>query len=178
MVRNIKDLIENMDNVLNSINRLKNEYSDRKQELFKNSSSDAVLDILEEIVKLKHWEQSILSLKQEMLETGPIAVDDSKDQPHSTINLFNRKYTFTSYNELLIIVAENLVSKKPYEIIKLPEDTKLNNSGIRFSYTKDDIKNKPYKLTNGMYIETDYDSKNIIDICNSMLMVCGFSDQI
>lgn len=174
----IKELIENMDNVLNSISKLKNKYGDRKDELFKNSKSDKVLDILEEIVKLKHWEQSVLALKQEMLEIPPIAVDDNKDVKLQCVTLFNIKYTFTSFKELLIVVAEVLVSKKPYDIINFPQNVNLNDGkNKKFSYTKEDIKSKPHKLTNGMYIETDYDNQSIVTLCNTMLAICNYSQE-
>lgn len=205
---NIKELIQNMDCILKTINNLNTEYESKKQDLLYNQAPNEIAATLELMIKLRHWEQSLITLQKEMLdsdiseivkidtpptntypiieiietiETNQISIEENEtptlSQPQKqNLYLFNENYTLNSFSEIFILVAETLVSKNPYEIIQFPKEKKLNtNDKQNFSYNSNDIKNKPHRLTNGMYIEIENNNKSIAKLCNDMLLICGYN---
>lgn len=94
-----------------------------------------------------------------------------------TVNaiLFNKKYPFKSWSELLIDVCEIMILKKPYCMAQLDSDKYLNKkNSINFSFVESDILGKPKKLSNGIWVETDKQPDDILKVLYRILEICDF----
>lgn len=115
---------------------------------------------------------------QPTIDVVPIVVDSTVID----ITLFGKSHSVPSWSQVLVIVTEALISKEPYKIIGFPTEEKLLLNGeslfsyeITWNISPGKTVAKPHKLSNGMYVETNIDSRDIADLCYNMLSFCGYN---
>ena len=85
-------------------------------------------------------------------------------------------YAISSWEMLYVKVCEILLMYCPYAIAILDTDTCLNDEQqTNFSYIQSEIRHRPKRLSNGLWIETGIDDEDIINHCHQLFERCGFS---
>lgn len=99
-----------------------------------------------------------------------------KDDGVIRVILLNSVYDNIPVAKIIPLVMEVMISKKPFDVVNFPKSEKLNLNKQNFSYDQADIKTKPKKLTNGMYVELDNTFDEVELICHAVMVGCGFRE--
>lgn len=96
-----------------------------------------------------------------------------------SIRLFNKQYPVRYWNEVLIKVCEIMMIKKPYNVARFNRELSLNSDQCKnFSYVESEIKFNKKRLSNGLWVETFKNAKEIIKMSKKILELCGFSEDV
>jgi len=91
------------------------------------------------------------------------------------LSCFDASYPVKSWADTLYRLCEALLAKKPFAVASFDESKTLNPDGIYFSYIREDIEYLPKMLSNGLYIECDRPSEDLVKACEDAILECGFS---
>jgi len=98
------------------------------------------------------------------------------DAPPISLTFLGQTYEVESWADLYEQVCEDLVVHNPFDMMLLHNEAELNpGSQVNFSPVKADTMRAGKRLSNGMWIEADKTSDEIINICRKLLKRCGFS---
>ncbi|GHV54741.1 hypothetical protein FACS1894216_15390 [Synergistales bacterium] len=89
--------------------------------------------------------------------------------------LLGKMYNVRDRNEMFVKVCEVMLLHKPYAVAAFDSDAELNSDKLRnFSYIETEIKAKPKRLSNGLWIETNRSSEDTLQVCKRILEKCGY----
>lgn len=93
-----------------------------------------------------------------------------------SLKLLRKTYAVRSWTELYIRVCEILLIHRPYVMAGLDSDAQFNSERrTNFSYIQSEIKFNRKRLSNGLWIETNKNSADILNTCYRLLEKCEFS---
>lgn len=185
------------------IERFDNSAVLEREQLLAKLEMEKVAKLQTDIMTLRKWKETIHLVYQEALAYerenvdakflfDVVEVNDTKTEPIDEggeleitgdsvgrIILFNKVYENIAASKVLPLVTEVIISKMPFDVVNFPKTVTLNLNKKNFSYDKAEIKSKPEKLTNGMYVELDNTLEDVRLICCAMVTICGFgADEI
>jgi hypothetical protein len=92
-----------------------------------------------------------------------------------SMTAFGQTFRVRSWGDVLILVCEILLAKKPFIVAAFDEEPRLNAGGPNFSYEKGEIDRSPRRLSNGLWVETARKKADIMRACADIVSLCGFS---
>lgn len=107
-----------------------------------------------------------------------ITISDTLDK----FTFLDITYDIKKIDEILIKVCEILISKYPFKVANFTNFTNFTNDNqikiddINFSFNELDIKSQKHRLSNGMWVKINNDCDNIINISNTLLEICGYTN--
>jgi hypothetical protein len=108
---------------------------------------------------------------------------DNKANPKGTpdtpaaIILFGKTIAVNGWKDVLVKVCEAVILKKPYIAAGFSGDNELrymNNACFSFDKSRE---YESAKLSNGLYINIEGNSREIYERCNCMLILCGCNQE-
>ena len=135
----------------------------------------------ESITLLPDKQENLTDIIAENIQTAFI----ESDKPNQIIKptkfiLFGKEYIVTDWNEIFVKICEIMLLHRPYIIATMDKSTEFNTERqINFSYIQSEIKYNGKCLSNGLWLETNQNSNEIMGICHRLLEKCGFtSDEL
>jgi hypothetical protein len=126
-------------------------------------------------VFIEESESDIIHTNQQSLFDYKVQEFDTSTSP-SGFTLLGKQYTVSNWSELYYKVCEILVLHHPYVMANLATDILLNTAEqVSFSYIESEIKHISKALDNGMWIEAEKETEEILRICSYLLNKCGLS---
>ncbi|MDR0652445.1 MAG: hypothetical protein LBG12_03960 [Synergistaceae bacterium] len=90
--------------------------------------------------------------------------------------LLGKDYEVKAWNDMYVKVCEVMLLHRPYIMAAMDKDSEFNTGGrTNFSYLRSEIKYDEKRLSNGLWIETNRSSSELLDSCCRILEKCGFS---
>lgn len=94
------------------------------------------------------------------------------------LKLLGKQYVVNAWNDLYLKVCEILLLHCPYVMATLDKDTEFNSERrTNFSYIQSEVKYNRKRLSNGLWVETNKNSADIMNTCHRLLEKCGFSPE-
>ena len=96
------------------------------------------------------------------------------------LGIFGKRHLVNTWHELYFKACQILTNNCPYVIALLDGDKDLNfDNQTNFSYIQHEIKHNPKRLPNGLWMEMEKGSNEIVSICYQLFEKCGFpSDEL
>jgi hypothetical protein len=188
MIDNFDNLFEQLLTALQTAEKrhraVRDNASDKSDWITYDSEGELISDIIK-------WRRNLEPLFAEIVASGAITDIDTpilpipiSEKPSLSTNdnsislkitLLGKEYPVGAWNEIFVKVCEVMLLHKPYMMASMDRDIELNTEyRTYFSYIQSDIKVSGKRLSNGLWIETDMDSQEILKISRRLLEKYGF----
>lgn len=90
--------------------------------------------------------------------------------------VLDKRMIVSNWTDVLIKVCETMITTKPSAVSEFDKSEVLKGrTRVYFSYDKEVLTSQAKQLSNGIYVETNFNSNEIVKVCGKILCECGLS---